>query len=159
MVRLSLAFCLVLSGGLTAALGPVAAQTADCPTKEGRDSCTRILACFGDEGVWFDGRSYGRGEGTLAGQTNEGTVCTGTWVSENAFGLGQADATCDDGFAVRVFFHYQEPYTGTTLGRGIGNDGRVVRSWSGLHVLDYLDDADGLGGAVLPCGEAPIPIS
>lgn len=158
MVRRSLAFFLVLSGGLAAATAPAVAQTADCPTTEGRDSCTRILACFGYEGVWFDGRSYGRGEGTLAGQTNEGTICTGTWVSENAFGVGQADATCDDGFEVRVFFYYQEPYTGTTLGRGIGNDGRIVQSWSGLNVLDYLDDG-GSVGATLPCGAVPIPVS
>lgn len=154
---------MVREGMIAMALGlaaaPLVAQTRDCPTKDGRDSCTRVLACIGDAGVWFDGRSFGRGDGTLAGQTNEGTVCTGTWVSENVLGMGQADVTCDDGFAVRVFYYYQEPYTGTALGRGIGNDGRVVRSWSGLHVLDYLDDNDSPEGALLPCGERPIPIS
>lgn len=155
MVRRAVVSFLLLCGGAAAG----SAQTPDCPTAPGQESCARVLACFGDEGVWFDGRSYGRGEGTLAGQTSEGALCSGTWVSDNGFGLGQADATCDDGFAVRVFFFYQDPYTGTTLGRGIGTDGRIVRSWSGLHVLDYLDDGNSPDGALLPCGAAPIPIS
>ena len=154
MVRPALA----LSAWLALAM-PTNAQTADCPVTEDRTSCTRMLACIGNEGVWFDGRSFGRGYGTLAGHTSDGALCTGRWTSSTVLGFGQAEVACDDGFAVTVLFYYQEPYTGTALGRGLGSDGRMVRSWSGLHVLDYLGDDESGTGASLPCGEAPIPIS
>ena len=153
MVRHGLAAILIAVGGTAAA------QTADCPVAQDATSCARVLACIGEEGIWFDGRAYGRGAGTLAGETNAGAVCTGTWVSRNAMGLGQADVACDDGFAVRVIYFYQDAWTGTALGRGIGSDGRLVRSWSGLHVLDYLGAGARPDGARLPCGAIDIPDS
>lgn len=139
---------------------PVVAQDAGlCPLTDDSDSCSRILACIGDDGRWFHGRGFGRGEGTLTGVIDDGTTCTGTWMSQNMFGLGQADVACSDGMTVRVFFYYQDPYTGTATGRGISNRNEPVQSWSGTHVLDYFRDNSPTAEARLRCGEHDIPLS
>lgn len=129
-----------------------------CETTNAQNNCVRLLACIGREGRWFSGRSFGRGAGTLAGTTNDGVACTGDWISRNRLGVGQADVSCDDGMAVRVFFTYQEHYTGTTIGRGLSNTGAFVKAWSGLHVLDYLEEETGKVNT-LPCGPDDVLIS
>jgi hypothetical protein len=82
----------------------LSAQSAThCPMTADDANCVRVVACIGDEGVWFNGRAFGRGEGTFSGTTSMGLMCEGTWMSRNAFGLGQADVMCEDG-ARDVYF-------------------------------------------------------
>lgn len=144
---------------LLVAASPVLASDALCPLTDDGGNCVRILACIGDQGRWFHGRAFGRGEGTLAGVISDGAQCTGDWTSRNAFGAGQADVVCDDGMTVRVIYFYQDPYTGTALGKGISNREDVVQSWSGDHVLEYFKDGDPTADAVLKCGTFDIPLS
>ena len=44
-------------------------------------------------------------------------------MSRNAFGLGQADVMCEDGRKGRVFYTYQDEYTGTAVGQGAMHSG------------------------------------
>ncbi|MFM2390212.1 MAG: hypothetical protein RLZZ437_1767 [Pseudomonadota bacterium] len=139
---------------------PAAAQEAAlCPMTDDQANCVRVLACVGEQGRWFHGRAFGRGEGTLAGVVNDGVTCQGTWTSRNAMGLGQADVVCDDGATIRVIYFYQDEYTGTAIGRGESDTGDLVQSWSGEHVLEYFRDGDPSAQAVLKCGAQDIPIS
>ena len=97
----------------------LSAQSAThCPMTGDDANCVRVVACIGDEGVWFNGRAFGRGEGTFSGTTSTGLMCEGTWMSRNAFGLGQADVMCEYGRKGRVFYTYQDEYTGTAVGAG-----------------------------------------
>ena len=68
-------------------------------------NCVRVVACIRDEGVWFDGCDFGRGEGTFSGTTSTGLMCEGTWMSSNRFGLGQANVMCEDGRKGLVFLY------------------------------------------------------
>lgn len=145
------AFCLFLPAAVTA--------SALCPMTGDQQNCVRVLACIGDKGRWFHGRALGRGSGTLAGVTDDGVSCAGTWTARNVMGLGQADVACDDGMTVRVIYFYQDEWTGTAIGRGISATGEVVKSWSGTHVLDYFRNGAPVGEARLRCGEQDIPIS
>lgn len=139
---------------------PVRAEDVSlCPLTDDAQSCSRVLACIGDQGRWFHGRSFGRGEGTLAGVTNDGVNCSGEWVSHNSMGLGQADVVCDDGMTVSVIYYYQNEYNGTVLGRGLSNRNDVVQAWSGDHVLDYFRDGSPTRQAALKCGSYDIPLS
>lgn len=140
-------------------VAPAVAEGTLCPIADDQENCVRILACLGDEGRWFHGRAFGRGEGTLAGTTDDGVACTGTWTSRNVVGLGQADVTCDDGASIRVIYYYQDEWTGTATGRGLSSTGEAVQSWSGEHVLDYFRDGSPTGEARLRCGEYDIPLS
>ena len=66
----------------------LSAQSAThCPMTADDANCVRVVACIGDEGVWFNGRAFGRGERTFSGTTSTGLMCEGTWMSRNAFGL------------------------------------------------------------------------
>jgi hypothetical protein len=145
--------------GVLSLTGPVLAQDALCPLTDDQANCVRILACIGEQGRWFHGRAFGRGEGTLAGVVNDGVSCTGKWTSRNAFGTGQANVVCDDGMEVTVIYFYQEEYTGTAQGKGISNREEVVSAWSGENVLDYFRDGNPTAQAVLKCGSFDIPLS
>ena len=102
----------------------LSAQSAThCPMTADDANCVRVVACIGDEGVWFNGRAFGRGEGTFSGTTSTGLMCEGTWMSRNAFGLGQADVMCEYGRKGRVFYTYQDEYTGTAVGQGAMHSG------------------------------------
>jgi hypothetical protein len=139
---------------------PVQAQdTALCPLTDDAQNCVRVLACIGDQGRWFHGRSIGRGEGTLAGVVNDGATCSGRWMSQNALGVGEAVVSCDDGMSVTVFYYYQDAYTGTALGRGLTNRKEVVQSWSGEHLIEYFKNGSPTNEAVLKCGIHDIPMS
>lgn len=127
-----------------------------CPLTDDQSNCVRVLACIGTEGRWFHGRAFGRGEGSLAGEINDGTTCTGAWTSRNRFGLGQANVECDDGMSAAVFYTYQHEYTGTAIGAGVSKDGIAIKTWTGLNVLDYLEGATGKVN-VLPCGRPGDP--
>ena len=40
------------------------AQSAThCPMTADDSNCVRVVACIGDEGVWFNGRAFGQGYG------------------------------------------------------------------------------------------------
>ena len=44
----------------------LSAQSAThCPMTADDANCVRVVACIGDEGVWFNGRAFGRGEDFL----------------------------------------------------------------------------------------------
>lgn len=155
--RLAFAAVAALWSSLSPAANAAGAEL--CPLTDDSDSCSRILACFGTEGRWFQGRAFGRGQGHLSGVIDDGVTCAGTWVSRNAFGLGQADVTCSDGVSVTVYYFYQDAYTGTALGKGMASNGEVVQSWSGNHVLSYFADGRPLSTARMRCGEQDIPLS
>lgn len=157
MFRQSLPFAFALFA--TSAAAQDATGATLCPLTDDNSNCTRVLACIGDQGRWFHGRSFGRGAGWLSGVTDDGATCTGTWVQQNAFGLGQADVTCSDGMTVTVYYYYQDPYTGTTTGRGLSNGQQIVQSWSGTHVLDYFANGRPTAQARLRCGSHDIPLS
>ncbi|MBZ4021321.1 hypothetical protein CKO11_02450 [Rhodobacter sp. TJ_12] len=121
------------------------------------ENCARILACVGDSGLWFAGRAIGRGAGVLKGALSDGETCGGTWTERNWFGAGQADVTCSNGASGRVYFTYQDRWTGTATGNGTLSDGNRIEMWSGNRVPEFLENTT--GKPALPCGEAAIPIS
>ena len=129
-----------------------------CSISEDQDHCVRVLACYGEEGLWFHGRSYGRGKGSLAGQRSDGVMCAGTWVSRNVFGVGQADVACEDDDTLTVIFTIQDDYTGTAIGHGRAASGQAIKAWSGAHVLEHLR-RDGMPDGTLLCGPQSIPMS
>ncbi|WP_347823928.1 hypothetical protein [uncultured Planktomarina sp.] len=87
MKNLYLPVLLALSCTFASASVPVPDENCfDIP--DSRDSCSPLLACFGNSGKYFAGRALGRDEGTLAGVINFGAICTGTWVSRNFIGTG-----------------------------------------------------------------------
>ena len=130
----------------------LSAQSAThCPMTADDSNCVRVVACIGDEGVWFNGHALGRGEGTFSGTTSTDLMCEGTWMSCNAFGLGQADVMCEDGSKGRVFYTYQDEYTGTAVGQGAMHSGEKIKIWSGTNVLEYLRVDTSEHIAYLPC--------
>ncbi len=136
-----------------------AQSNTSCSMTDDAENCNRVVACVGSDGLWFNGRAFGRGEGTFAGKLSDGTLCDGTWMSRNLLGLGQADVTCEDGRSGRVFYTYQDSYTGTAIGNGLMNTGESIKIWSGNNVLAYLRGDTGERIAMLPCNGAAIPIS
>ncbi|MEM8872200.1 MAG: hypothetical protein AAGE38_17495 [Pseudomonadota bacterium] len=153
--RSSLGLAFLLCAATAAAQSPGA-----CPTTTDQTNCVRVLACIGDTGRYFEGRSLGRGSGTLAGLINRTVTCIGIWTERNDDGLGQADVTCNDGLEVTVLYTYQEPFTGTAIGSGTANTGERVTAWSGLHVREYFQRESGNRNPRLPCGgSTDIPIS
>lgn len=131
---------------------PVAAQ--DCVATGTADNCVRVLACIGDEGLWFDGRAIGWNRGTIAGELSDGSICTGRWAYTGDI-ANETHVSCDNGMEAAVIAIAQDPETGTTIGEGTTADGARVTAWSGRYVTDFL----GAGGTpALPCPESPIPL-
>jgi hypothetical protein len=124
-----------------------------------RDACSPIVACFESYGVYFTGRAIGWNEGTLAGKTSDGAVCTGNWMSRNALGLGQATFACDDGTMGTAFFTYQDSLTGTATGHGLTDRLGRVRVWSGHNIRQFVINETGAIDPLLMCGDHAIPIS
>lgn len=125
---------------------------------EDQSNCTRIVACVGNQGVWFNGRGFGNGAGTFAGAMSDGSTCSGDWVARNAIGIGQASVTCTDGRKGTVYYTYQDPRTGTALGKGRMNTGEDIEIWTGRNVLAYLSAKTGQA-LILPCSGGAVPIS
>lgn len=136
-----------------------AQSRTSCSMTDDQANCNRVVACVGSDGLWFNGRAFGRGEGTFAGSLSDGTLCSGTWMSRNMLGIGQADVACEDGRRGRVFYTYQDSYTGTALGQGLMNTGESVKIWSGNNVLAYLRGDTGERIAILPCRGGDVLIS
>ena len=153
-------FLRLLPLGLLLVCGTAQADdTGLCPMTDDQDNCVRIIACLGDQGTWFQGRSFGLGSGELVGVFNTGVTCTGHWTNSNSLGVPQADVTCDDGMTVTVYYFHQDAYTGTAKGRGLTSTGEIVEAWSGEHVLDFFRNGDPTADAILQCGTFGIPMS
>ncbi|MEM8823500.1 MAG: hypothetical protein AAGF30_07820 [Pseudomonadota bacterium] len=121
-------------------------------------NCVRVLACVGEDGLWFDGEARGWESGTVFGRISNGTTCEGTWDYDGPFGAGQSRLTCSDGVEIGALYTSQDGETGTVIGSGIDTLERPITLWSGLNVLRFLTP-DGRVGAQLQCGNNPIPIS
>ena len=136
-------------------------QAGVCDMTNDTTSCTRVVACIGVEGKWFNGRAFfGRGKGVLDGQLSTGAHCTGRWVARNLMGLGQADLKCNDGMTATVLYTVQDSYTGTALGFGRTNHDEPVEAWSGQHVLAYFQNEDRENPVIsMQCGLTSIPLS
>ena len=135
-------------------------QAGACDMTNDQASCSRVVACIGVEGTWFNGRAFGRGEGVLDGQLSTGAHCKGRWVEQNLVGLGQADVECDDGMTTTVLYTYQDAYTGTAIGHGRTNNDELVEVWSGQNVLAYFQNEDRDNPVItLHCGLTSIPLS
>jgi hypothetical protein len=121
-------------------------------------SCSRILACVGDDGLWLDGQARGWDTGTLTATASDGTTCTGTWwvVGERRAG---AEMACSDGSRGWVRYVAQDSITGTGIAAGAMEDGRSIRAWTGENVLEYLREEAGGPEALLPCTSAGVLIS
>ena len=139
---------------------PALAQTSQpCEVTPDQTSCSRIFACLGDQGRWFQGRAFGRGEGVFDGVTDDGVLCRGTWTNSNAANVGQADMICDDGMTAVVYYFLQDGYTGTGIGQGTTNTGDEIKSWTGENVIEFLKRNSATSEALLQCGDASILIS
>lgn len=147
---------------LVALSTPAAAQEGGpdmerpCENTRDADNCSRVLACIGRDGLWFDGRADGWDVGTLEGRLSDGELCEGHWGYVDA-NSALAELRCEDGLVARIEYVAQDPETGTGLGRGVTNDGRAVEAWTGRNVLDFLTPEGGRV-PVLPCG-GEVPIS
>ncbi len=133
----------------------------DCILKPGQEnSCTPLVACVGETGVYFTGRAFGWGEsGTLSGTTNAGYKCKGTWMHRNFFGAGQANLTCSNGLQAVVFYTSVDPETGTVVGHGYTNDRQKISAWSGHKIRQFIVNSAGDVDAKLMCGLVEIPLS
>ena len=130
---------------------PALAEGACRPVEGSTKSCSRVLACIGTEGEWFDGRATGWNEGTLDGTLGSGVACTGRWAYV-AGGTAAAELLCEDGLEGTVSYFAQDGATGTGLGYGATTDGRRIEAWTGENVLGFLSGEDGVPR--LPCAPA-----
>jgi len=119
-------------------------KVADCQNIVGNTgNCVRILACIGENGLYFDGFARGRDAGSLMGHTTAGIQCFGHWRTGGLLGSGSAELTCTDGVTANLIFYTQDSLTGTVIGRGIDSENRVIRAWSGQNVLQFLTGLNG----------------
>ncbi|KMW58223.1 hypothetical protein AIOL_003194 [Candidatus Rhodobacter oscarellae] len=123
-----------------------------------QQNCTRVLACVGDDGLWFDGQARGWDEGPVFGRRNDGVACVGKWSSRGLFGTGFSNLECKDGTTAQVLYTIQDNDTGTVIGHGKDSAGRQIQVWTGLNVLEFLR-SDLTGAPELPCTQGAIPIS
>ncbi len=139
--------------------GPVGAQSATCENVPySQINCVRVLACIGDQGLYFDGQARGWDTGTVAGDISNGDSCQGDWTADGPFGAGMAEMTCNSGLDIGVIYHTQDNETGTVIGNGSDSTGQPIQVWSGENVLAFLTP-DGTVGSELPCMSGPIPMS
>ncbi len=171
MIRLALLASLALTGLAwaeppAAVLGPprpaapeeAPVAQAPCDNTRDADNCSRILACVGEDGLWFDGRADGWNSGTVEGRLSDGTACAGTWHYGLLGFTAKVEFRCEDGRSGRARYTAQDPETGTGIGGGVMDDGTQVRAWTGRNVLDFLTP-EGERRASLPCEGGAIPIS
>ena len=131
---------------------------APCENTRDEDNCSRVLACVGEDGLWFDGRSDGWNEGTVSGRLSDGTACAGRWRYGLLGFTAKVEFRCEDGRSGRARFTAQDPETGTGIGGGVTSEGDDVRIWGGHNVLRFLTP-EGERRAMLPCEGGAIPIS
>ncbi len=122
------------------------------------ENCVRVLACIGDEGLYFDGGALGWDTGSVVGAISDWVTCSGEWTNDGPMGTGVAQLTCSDGNEIDVIYYRQDPETGTAIGRGTDAYGRTIQVWSGENVLEFLTP-EGEVDASLPCVSGPLFIS
>ena len=142
----------------TAAPREASPAAEPCENTRDGDNCSRVLACMGEDGLWFDGRADGWNAGTLRGRMSDGTTCAGEWGYAWHGMTAWVAFQCDDGRTGRGRYTAQDPETGTGLGRGELSDGTAFRAWTGRNVLDFLTP-EGERRALLPCEGGAVPIS
>lgn len=125
-------------------------------TPEKGQPCVRVLACIGNEGVYFDGQARGEGVGIILGRTNRGQQCSGHWGAHKQLGAGRARLKCGDGSQFHLNFAARDGATGTTISAGKDSHGRMIRAWSGANVLHFLDQGDDMPS--LKCGKLMVPL-
>jgi hypothetical protein len=64
----------------------------------------------------------------LAGVTNFGAICTGSWISRNFIGTGEANFEYDNGHWGKVIFHYRDDESGTVKGFRLNQPWREHKS-------------------------------
>lgn len=134
----------------------VADDFPKCDTKKDEPvTCARVLACVGQDGLWFDGAAFGWNKGEVFGALSNGVPCVGNWDSEGPFGTGHSEMTCSDGTEAHILYFRVDSATGTTLGHGLDNRGRTLRVWTGTSVLNFLTDSE-TGRPMLPCMPDPL---
>lgn len=139
---------------------PAFAETSlPCEVTPDNTSCSRIFACIGADGRWFQGRAIGRGTGKFDGKTDDGVACHGTWTNNNGDGAGQADMVCNDGMTAVVYYTLQDSYTGTGIGEGTSNTRQTIQSWTGEHVIEFFQRKSPGATALMQCGAHDILIS
>ncbi len=145
----------------TAFCAPAAAlDLPDCPLRQGSmDSCSPIVACMPEDGVYLVGRAIGWDRGTLSGETSTGVQCTGEWSYDGPFGTAFASFDCDDGLSGRVIFHAEDSLTGTGRAIGITNEDTRIDAWAGRAILPYLDRTGRRVDGEMLCGEVPMQLS
>jgi hypothetical protein len=129
-----------------------------CENTRDANNCARILACIGQDGLWFDGQARGWGRGLIVGALSDGTPCGGTWRYRQTLSIADASLECRDGTKAKVLFLARDSLTGTGVAHGIDNQARRIKVWTGENVIEFLTP-EGAKGAELPCGDDPIPIS
>lgn len=140
--------------------GPEAEAAPERPCENTRraDNCSRVLACVGEEGLWFDGRADGWDQGALSGRLSDGRSCHGDWGYDWLGLTAAVRFACEGGLTGRARFTAQHPETGTGIGRGATNEGDEIRAWAGENVLRFLTP-EGERRASLPCEAGAVPIS
>lgn len=137
------------------------AATADTTCKNvpySQENCVRVLACIGDQGLYFDGQARGWDTGPVTGAISNGVGCAGRWSANGLGGAGVGEIVCEDGLEIGVIYYTQDNETGTVIGKGSDSIGQPVEIWSGQNVLEFLTP-DGAVSPELPCQSGPIPMS
>lgn len=144
------------------------AQTGQSPQKElppcqssveKKKNCMRVLACIGEDGVFFDGQVRGDGVGIILGRTNEGVQCSGHWSrvdGTDVRGEGRARLKCEDGSRFHLVYDSRDRREGTQYGVGKDSKGRMIRAWTGTDVLHFLTKDPNQPG--LKCGDQIVPL-
>lgn len=129
------------------------------PSKVIGKTCMRVLACIGEEGVFFDGQARGDGVGIILGHTSEGVQCSGHWSSIDGTdirGEGRARLKCADGTRFHLIYDGRDQRDGTQIGVGKDSNGRMIRAWTGENVLHFLEDKN--HNPTLRCGDQMVPL-
>lgn len=135
------------------------AQTGPCRNiPYSAQNCVPVLACVGDQGLFFEGRAFGWGEGRVSGFISDDTFCEGTWAANGPSEPGTSALNCTDGTDIDVLYYTQDNATGTVVGEGEDSRGREILAWTGENVKQFLTGPDAFGPA-LPCVQGDIPIS
>lgn len=119
--------------------------------------CVPVIGCIEDTSEYFEGRTFGKSEGTFSTDSSVAVTCFGNW-GRTMLGMGSAEFQCDDGRTGKAMFYYLEKETGTALGKGITSAGENLRFWAG-HNLPAFFGQDGVAAQVMTCGSAEVPLT
>ena len=122
------------------------------------DNCAQILACIGDNGLWFHDRAIDWNKSTLSGQIIDGATCESEWGQQGWFSRSVGATLSCSNDQIGTFRYTADSLIGTGITEGQMNDGASVNAWTGKNVLAYLTP-EGERHALLPCGLTIIPVS